>query len=230
MEKETKVLSFATQKGGSGKSTLTHMIALALMGKGYKKKVLVIDADEQKNLTNAYARQQKQNNASPETAIKTYDLISCPLSEIRNTLKANFGNYDDIFIDLPGTFMASGVKTALLYCDYVFVPIKHSQPDIDSSKEVFKILEEIKKARKERGEDFDFYSLISIAEPEKLNYKTFSKHINSQSYKCLKNPFNKYVKYENALTSFNNILDAPKWKHEEEAFNRLFQEFYKLTK
>lgn len=206
------------------------MVALALIGKEYKKSILVIDADEQKNLTKSYARQQKQNAASPEAAVKTYDLISCLLDDLKNTIKENFGKYDYIFIDLPGTFMASGVKAAFLYCDIVFVPIKHSQPDIDSSKEVFKLLDEVKKLRKSKGADFKFYSLISIAEPDKANYKTFSQYVNSQSYQCLKNPFNKYVKYENALTNFTNILDLPKWKHEEEAFNRFFQELYKLIK
>lgn len=230
MAKETTIISFATQKGGSGKSTLTHMVALALIGKEYKKSVLVIDADEQRNLAKTYARQLKKNIASAEPPVKTYDLISCSLDNLKKNIQDNFGKYDFIFIDLPGTFMASGVKAAFLYCDIVFVPIKHSQPDIDSSKEVFNLLEEVKKLRKTKGADFNFYSLISIAEPDKLNYRTFSEYIKSQSYQCLKNPFNKYVKYENALTNFTNILDAPKWKHEEEAFNRFFQELYKLIK
>ena len=58
----------------------------------------------------------------------------------------------------------------------------------------------------------------------------FKEFLATQSYPSLENPFYKYVKYENALINYHGIMDVPriKWKHEEEAFNRFFQELYKL--
>lgn len=47
-----KIIAFATQKGGVGKSTSTAQTAAGLSAKGYR--VLVIDADPQGNLTSLY--------------------------------------------------------------------------------------------------------------------------------------------------------------------------------
>jgi chromosome partitioning protein len=230
MDKDTKIISFATQKGGSGKTTLTHMVALALASKSLNKSVLVLDMDEQKTLSVFYAQQQKLDANLPEPPTNRYELITCPLPELRETLNVNYGKYEYILIDFPGTFMVEGIRSAFLFCDKVFVPVKHSQPDFISSQVVFKLLEEVKEMRKAKGADFDYYGLISIAEPDKSNFKMFKEFLATQSYPSLENPFYKYVKYENALINYHGIMDVPKvkWKHEEEAFNRFFQELYKL--
>ena len=54
---KTKVIAFANNKGGSGKTTTCSNVAcaLALMG----KKVLMIDGDMQMNLTIAYFDEEK---------------------------------------------------------------------------------------------------------------------------------------------------------------------------
>ena len=50
-----KIISFATQKGGSGKSTLTLVLAAAL-AVDYKLKVAVLDCDYQQSIVKTRAQ------------------------------------------------------------------------------------------------------------------------------------------------------------------------------
>ena len=53
----TKVISFANNKGGSGKSTTCSNVALAMAKTG--KRVLLIDGDMQLNLTLSFFDEEK---------------------------------------------------------------------------------------------------------------------------------------------------------------------------
>lgn len=56
--KETKIISIANNKGGSGKTTVTGCIGYSLSQMGYK--VLLIDADMQMNLTYSFALERNE--------------------------------------------------------------------------------------------------------------------------------------------------------------------------
>ena len=57
MEKRTKVIAFANNKGGSGKTTSCANIGYALAEMG--KKVLLIDGDMQMNLTLSFFEEEE---------------------------------------------------------------------------------------------------------------------------------------------------------------------------
>jgi chromosome partitioning protein len=61
-----KVIAFANQKGGAGKTTLTHNFVRTLAAGGYR--VLMVDADPQANLTESFLEDTSQVKA------RTFDL------------------------------------------------------------------------------------------------------------------------------------------------------------
>jgi len=85
-----KVIAFANQKGGVGKSTLTVQAAFYLR-KHRKKKVLVIDIDSQGNTTESLTQGQ------PYTATSSAALFEPNLEEL--------GIFDDTPYDLNRTRM-----------------------------------------------------------------------------------------------------------------------------
>ena len=122
-----KIITVANQKGGVGKSTLTHLLAHGFKDKGYS--VLAVDLDIQGNLT--YALNVDEPNYS------TYDLLTNKATaqqiriqlegmdvlpansnlagidlevkaigkeyRLKNALKEMQANYDYIIIDTPPT-------------------------------------------------------------------------------------------------------------------------------
>ena len=131
-------ISFANQKGGVGKSSLTTLMA-SYLHYLTKLNVAIIDADYPqysiynarkrdidllekdtyfKNLT--YNQLKTLNKTAYQVIISTPDkAISTALELITSSSKP----VDIILFDLPGTVQSQGVLTTLSCMDYVFVPL-----------------------------------------------------------------------------------------------------------
>jgi chromosome partitioning protein len=222
MEKETRIISFYTQKGGSGKTTLTHMVSLALANKKSGKNVLVLDADTQQSLVKAL--EDIRLNRGEKGLNPPYDLEYCPLTNIQDVLKEKWGKYDYIIIDLPGTMDMEGVRTALLACDVVFLPIQPSQLDVTSAKDTIVKLQDIKDYKKAHGGNMNFYCLINQAEPKKISTRYLIEYIAATGVPYFENAMVRYEKFKYLLNDYENILELKKWGNEEHAFSKFFDE------
>lgn len=146
--KETLKISFSTQKGGVGKSTMTTLLASVLHYRlGFN--VLVMDCDfPQHSLTNMRERDKKtimQNEYHKKTAMKQFQTINkkaYPIikSRAENALE-KASEYvsqsavvpDVIFFDLPGTANTKGVLTTLKMMDFIFSPITADRLVVEST-------------------------------------------------------------------------------------------------
>ncbi|MGV3766802.1 MAG: ParA family protein [Chitinophagaceae bacterium] len=141
-------ISFATQKGGVGKSTITTLLASVLHYRlGYN--VLVMDCDfPQHSLTRMRERDLKtvmQNEHHKKAAFKqfqainkkAYPIIKCKAEEALDKALAYIGespvHWDIIFFDLPGTANTKGVLTTLKTMDYIFSPITADRLVVEST-------------------------------------------------------------------------------------------------
>lgn len=146
MKKETLFISFSTQKGGVGKTTLTVLAASYLhYVKGYN--VAIVDCDyPQFSIADMRKRDvelvmndnhYKRLAYTQFTAInkKAYPVEECAAvdaiakAEQLQTEK----DLDFIFFDLPGTMNAAGVVKTLACMDYVFVPISADRVVLEST-------------------------------------------------------------------------------------------------
>lgn len=95
MKKKAKVITFANQKGGVGKTTTSHIVSVGLAKKGYR--VLACDLDPQANLTSVL-------RVDPESDIVTlYDLFEGECNTEDTIVKTEIG------VDLMvGSLMLSG--------------------------------------------------------------------------------------------------------------------------
>ncbi|MBW8523810.1 ParA family protein [Chryseobacterium chendengshani] len=146
--KKTLKISFSTQKGGVGKSTITCLLASVLHYRlGYN--VVIMDCDyPQHSLTNMRERDKKtimQNEYHKKTAMKqfqtinkkAYPIIKC---KSENALEKASEYVDDssvvpdvIFFDLPGTANTRGVLTTLKSMDFIFSPITADRLVVESA-------------------------------------------------------------------------------------------------
>ncbi len=98
-----KIIAFANQKGGVGKTTTAVSVAACMGAKG--KKVLLVDVDPQGNATSGMGVNKRQVSRS------TYDLLVMDETEIENVIqKREFQNVDI----LPSNMQLAGAEIELV--------------------------------------------------------------------------------------------------------------------
>lgn len=147
-KKKTLKISFSTQKGGVGKSTITTLLASVLHYRlGFN--VLVMDCDfPQYSLTNMRDRDKKtimQSDYHKKAAMKqfqainkkAYPIIKCKAENALEKAAEYLGQSavlpDVIFFDLPGTANTKGVLTTLKAMDFIFSPITADRLVVEST-------------------------------------------------------------------------------------------------
>ncbi len=141
-------ISFATQKGGIGKTTLTVLMASYFhYVKGYN--VAVIDCDAPQNsIVDLRAREIKVITESSyfkalacdhfrRVRKKAYPVIASnaenALDDADKMLREESIKPDLVFFDLPGTLKSEGVVKTLSQMDYIFTPISADRLVVESS-------------------------------------------------------------------------------------------------
>ena len=144
---EPLFVAFSTQKGGTGKTTLTVLVASYLhYVKGYN--VAVLDCDfpqfSIKDMRDRDLKSVEQNEHYKALAFeqfshlgkKAYPILeSRPEQAIENAtrfLKAGTP-LDFIFFDLPGTVNNAGVINTIANMDYIFCPVTADRVVMESS-------------------------------------------------------------------------------------------------
>ena len=115
------VVALATQKGGTGKSSLAVSLAVAARERGLK--VFVLDMDPQGTARNWYQRRK-----TPHPQVGTIDPSRLPaaLERLRST------GCDLVFIDTPG-FDAPAATASLQEADLCLIPARPSIVDIEAT-------------------------------------------------------------------------------------------------
>ena len=116
-----QVIVLATQKGGSGKSTIARSIAAELAGRG---RVALLDIDPQGSLTKWWQRRET-DDLQLITGLTCADQISKAVETLRGQ------GFDWLIIDTPGA-RDEATRIALRSADLVLGPVHPSQDDLDA--------------------------------------------------------------------------------------------------
>lgn len=145
MKKKPVFVAVSNQKGGVGKSTM--LVALAsLLNYTMDKSVAIVDCDAtQRSLYNLRERDKEmvEKNKRYMTLLEEQRLRGCKIYPIKRVRPeearatagefAETGEYDIIFIDLPGSMDVPGVLQTIFNVDYVLTPIAADNFVMDSS-------------------------------------------------------------------------------------------------
>lgn len=122
-------------KGGVGKSTLCTNLTVLRAAAG--KKVLLVDADEQKTTT-TWAHIRDLHGI--ETNWTTIQLTG---SLLRKQIEKMIPDYDDIFIDV-GARHTPALRSSMSICDILIIPYKPRSFDIWTFNDMKSIVSEMK--------------------------------------------------------------------------------------
>jgi len=122
-------------KGGSGKSTLASNLAVIRSKLG--RRVLLVDSDEQRSISDWAEHRESLSVITPWTTIS---LIG---SSVRTQLLKISNDYDDVIVDTGGRDTTSQ-RSALTVADLFLVPFQPRSLDVWTIGKVSSLLKEIK--------------------------------------------------------------------------------------
>jgi len=137
------IIAIANIKGGVGKSTIAINLAAALAA---HKKVLLIDADPQQTVIEWNKARIKIDPATLQHNTLTISDTFYTFEDLKTRLVTESKKYDYTIIDTPPEDDRI-MRAALVYSDYVIIPVTPGSYDLRSTNKVVQILKEAKAAR-----------------------------------------------------------------------------------
>lgn len=128
-----KVISFVTQKGGSGKSTLCISLAVAAEEAG--RNVCILEMDRQATITEWMQTRKKE---TPEVAQIAAPNLEGVIERLRG------GGYDYVFVDTPGVDNP-GTNAAIRAADLCLVPCRPTPADLRAFKPTLAAIQRLSK-------------------------------------------------------------------------------------
>ena len=153
MDRQPLHVAFATQKGGSGKTTLTVLTASYLhYACGVPLAVLDCDfpqyslyemrqRDSRAVLGNEYLKRMAYERMR-EPGRAAYPVQKCRVERAPDMAAelAGSGDYDLIFFDLPGTVNSTGILRTIAQMDYLFAPVSADRTVLESTLSFLDVL------------------------------------------------------------------------------------------
>lgn len=213
-----KIISFANQKGGAGKSTTTTFFANGLHSLGFK--VAVIDADYQKSLINIRELNVNQNPDIDENTL--YPILYSTPNKIRDILEDEEDNFDYIFVDVPGNITADSLVGIYGGVDLIVVVHDANLIGVMSTIEFLEKVETeiVERLAKTNYKCPKIMNILSKYEEHKVIHKNF---INSKEQLTHYPFFSKQIRKLEALNTINTITPYTNSKYNYE-FDMLYKE------
>lgn len=123
------ILLIGGEKGGSGKSTIATNLAVAFMQHG--KDVMLLDADSQMTAARWSDRRNQAGLPAIHSAQKTGD--------IAHTVIDLATRYDIVIIDAGG-HDSKELRTGMIVCDFMMIPVRASQADLETMPHVDELI------------------------------------------------------------------------------------------
>lgn len=193
-----KVITFATSKGGVGKSTLARNLAAHWINVGMK--VAIIDADPQGSIINRH---------DPEGPLKNLAVLAEPEESVSGLIEDIKNQYDFVLVDTGGFRNRTTVR-ALVTSDLAIIPLKPSADDVAGALETHKLIMELNKTPERVYNHIKYRMIITMSQQGTV----ISRHVRSEleqlGYMLLKSEMYHRVAYpEAAINGLSPCITDP---------------------
>lgn len=188
-------------KGGTGKTTLaTNLAAIAAFEGGFE--VLLVDADEQRSLTNWVEQREATKTKTPWTTIQLNG------TAIHSQLNKLYCNYELIIVDVAGSQNNTvNQRSALTVADLFILPFKPRSFDIWTIGLVNNMIQDVKAVNPQ----LDCLAVINQGDSKgKDNSDAKEIILESKTLECYENAICHRKAYSNAAAEGLSVIELPK--------------------
>ncbi len=229
----SKIVAFGNQKGGVGKSTIATLCANALSQKPFNLKVCVIDTDQQQSIVQA-----RKFDSEDFSGVLPYEVLGMDLTTLQNKIYELDKKYDVIIIDTAGRLdinldiKQQEIARALIYADYLFIPFRAGNFNLDAGLEYLKMAIKLGQLRKDKDRPLRFYGFVNMfRDRSKTNTDLITEieNLKTAGIKFMTTRLRNYTLFEdiNTLDSFYDVNSTDKAKLN---FTVWLNEFVKILK
>ena len=138
--KKNKIIVFANQKGGVGKSTLCILLADYLAY--WKKDVCIIDTDLQQSAILQRELDKQIFGEEEPYSIQPFE-VSDP--KTMQMLMENAQSQDGfVLFDAPGTIKDDGLALMFIYADYIICPFEYESKSLSSTQTFIQVINRLR--------------------------------------------------------------------------------------
>lgn len=159
------IIAFGNQKGGVGKSTIITLCANALAQPPFQLKICVVDNDPQRSI---YEARQFDLDGKPTAAKVPYDVLAMDLKTLQEHIYELDKQYDLVLIDTAGRLdvnldvQQQEITKVLMYADWLFVPFRAGNFNLDASLEYLKMAAKLQQLRANSPRPLRFYGFVNM--------------------------------------------------------------------
>jgi chromosome partitioning protein len=158
------VLTVATPKGGTGKSTLARCLAAHWFALGHKS--ALIDADPQQTLASAF---------NPQGPLGAVPVVSEPEERIFAVVEELQERYRPVIVDTAG-FRNRTTINALVATDLALIPLKPSREDVDGALAAYGLIQEINETPEREGRPIRVAMVLTMT----MRATVIARHVRNQ--------------------------------------------------
>lgn len=247
------IVSFSSQKGGSGKTSST-MLAATYINYYFDKKICVVDVDIQKSLFNKRKDElsyiqlaAKKNNGELLPQMKEAKMLKKLDSEGKSLFPIYAYSFQDdnviekirdlekefdiVFIDFPGTLDFNEISFILLILDYIFIPFYAEEKNFKSAFDFEKVLKGIKNSQVEapnssRLKKYFAYFFKYNENTRKEEWDFLDMMFKKRGINKLKNSIYENIKLEMDSSTINIVSGVPSAKSPLHFVQEIMSELY----
>lgn len=220
MDKQTLNVAFATQKGGSGKTAITVLVA-SYLHYNYGCPLAVIDCDfpqyslyemrerdSRAVLKNEYLKRMAYEQMR-EPGRAAYPVQKCRVEQAPDVARelTTGGNYDLLFFDLPGTVNSSGILRTIAQMDYIFAPVSADKTVLESTLAFLDVLKRMmlgKETSRLKGL-YLFWNQVDKREKSEL-YQKYEKVIDGMELPLLQTRIPDTKRFRKEVDEINRVV------------------------
>jgi len=144
------VITLATSKGGTGKSTLARSLAAHWLALGHRP--ALVDADPQRSLA---------NRRDPKGRLAALPIVAEPEERVREVIEELRTRHAPVIVDTAG-FRNRTTIGALVETDLAIIPLKPAVEDVDAAIATFDLVEEINRTEEREGRPIKVVMVLTM--------------------------------------------------------------------